>query len=63
MSELEYNLEIVLESLKVICATHEEKQAHFADQNSSVDENFDFIVLDFLPGALSAGYIAYANFA
>ena len=57
MTDYQFNLQVVLEGLTVMCAGHEERLAHFSRSDSAIDENFDFIVLDYLPGAVSAGLI------
>jgi hypothetical protein len=57
MTNVDYNLNIVLEGLEVICATPEERKVYFSKPESFVDDNFDFIVLDYLPGAVDAGFI------
>lgn len=58
MSDMNTNLQIVLEGLRVMCAAHEERLEHFSRADSAIDENFDFIVLDYLPGAVEAGLIS-----
>lgn len=57
MSNAEFNLKIVLEGLQVICATPEERKAYFSNHSSLIDDNFDFIVLTYLPGAVDANLI------
>ena len=57
ISDKEYNLEIVLEGLQHICMTNEEKNAYFANPKSALGDNFDFIVLDYLSGAVEADLI------
>ncbi|MGP0175235.1 hypothetical protein ACSVIJ_25625 [Pseudomonas sp. NCHU5208] len=54
---MSFNLEVVLDGLRVICADHEERLALLSGSESVMDENFDFIVLDYLPGAAEAGLI------
>ena len=57
MTDYRFNLQVVLEGLKVMCGDHEERLAHFSKAGATIDENFDFIVLDYLAGAASAGLI------
>lgn len=57
MTDYQFNLQVVLEGLKVMCGAHEERLAHFSKAGATIDENFDFIVLDYLSGAASAGLI------
>jgi len=52
LSNLNFNLKVVLEGLEIMCASPEERKAHFAKSDSIIDENFDFVVLDFLGGAV-----------
>jgi len=40
-----------------MCASPEEREAHFAKPGSVVDDNFDFIVLDYLGGAVEVNLI------
>lgn len=57
MRDIDFNLEVVLDGLRVICADHEERLALLSDSSSTMDENFDFIALDYLGGAVEAGLI------
>jgi len=57
MNKFEYNLKVIQEGLKAICATPEERKAIFSASESLVDDNFDFIVLDFLGGAVEGGLV------
>lgn len=57
MNDKDYILKVVLEGLSIMCASPEERKRHFAKPDSIVDENFDFIVLDYLAGAVEANLI------
>jgi len=54
---MDYHLEIVIDGLKSICASQEERINMFKDPECAVDDNFDYIALDSLDYLLETDQI------
>ena len=57
MDDMNFNLKVVLDGLRVVYVSHEERKALLSGSERIIDEVFDFVVLDYLHGAVKAGLI------
>ena len=51
--EMEESIKLITDGLRSICMTTEERRELFCREDSAIDDLFDFIVLDYLNGAVA----------
>tara|TARA_B100001540_G_scaffold302906_1_gene310950 strand:+ start:45 stop:428 length:384 start_codon:yes stop_codon:yes gene_type:complete len=52
-----FGFEVVAQGLHSILASSVQRRTMYQDPNSHVDDNFDFIVLDFAKGLVNSGHL------
>ena len=52
-SKMDDSIKIIADGLRSICMSTEERRELFCSEDSAIDDLFDFIVLDYLDGAIS----------